>query len=154
MWDGECFVFDNRVTVRHDLAPAVYSLGAGKSLDVSVSLSQVSEFVHKLRAEVLAQRPQWNFFLMGHVADGNVHTHIIAPKGLSAAEQKAYFDDYESFIYNMVAEAGGSIAAEHGIGLDRRDYLKMCRTEPELMLYRSIKSLLDPKGLLNPGKVL
>jgi len=140
--------------LRHDLAPAVYSLGPGKSLDVSVSLSQVSEFVHKLRADVLAQRPQWNFFLMGHVADGNVHTHIVAPKGLSAADQKAYFDDYESFIYSMVAEAGGSIAAEHGIGLDRRDYLKMCRTEPELMLYRSIKSLLDPKGLLNPGKVL
>ena len=69
-------------------------------------------------------------------------------------EIKTFFDTYEEFIYNIVVEFNGSISAEHGIGLDRRKYLKLCRSEAELAIYRGIKNVMDPKGLLNPGKVL
>jgi FAD/FMN-containing dehydrogenase len=83
----------------------------------------------------------------GHVADGNLHLSVKAPEGVPE-------HDIEDFVYRIVGERRGSVSAEHGIGLHKREFLHHSRSPAELALMRSLKTAMDPRGILNPGKVL
>ena len=87
--------------------------------------------------------------VFGHIGDGNLHL-IIGPRPYDAASRHRA----EEIVYEALVPYNGSVSAEHGIGLEKREWLHLTRSPEELALMRTLKTALDPKGILNPGKVL
>ena len=87
-----------------------------------------------------------------HAGDGNLHPNILFDRG--DAEQLARVEQASKEIMSACVEAGGTITGEHGVGIDKRDYMLLVHNETELEMLRSVKRLFDPEGLFNPGKVL
>jgi FAD/FMN-containing dehydrogenase len=130
--------------------------GAGGSIkhDISVPVARIPEFLQ--RAEKVVERvcPGARPVPFGHFGDGNLHYNVTQPESMDRAQYLALWDQMSDAIFELVTELGGSISAEHGIGLMKRDVLKRYKSEVELDMMRAIKKALDPKGILNPGKVL
>ena len=95
----------------------------------------------------------WEICLFGHIGDGNLHLNVMKPDTLSKEEFLARTHEVDAHVFSLVQKHRGSISAEHGIGLLKKDFLHFTRTEHELALMRSMKAVFDPKGILNPGKV-
>ena len=89
----------------------------------------------------------------GHIGDGNLHLNILKPTDLSTDEFKARCDTVSPKIFDVVQEYGGSISAEHGVGLLKKSYLHYSRSVAEVDIMRGIKRVFDPDGILNPGKI-
>ncbi|PRD37739.1 UNVERIFIED_CONTAM: putative D-2-hydroxyglutarate dehydrogenase [Trichonephila clavipes] len=119
------------------------------NLDVSLTTGRLDDFAQACRAALQARFPGAHVSFYGHVADSNVHVAVHVP-GASDAE----VHEVDAIAYGVVRDFGGSISAEHGIGTLKRDWLGYSRSPEELAAMRAIKAALDPKGLLNPGKVL
>jgi FAD/FMN-containing dehydrogenase len=117
------------------------------NFDVSVATSQIGAFVTRCRATLEARWPGIKTIFFGHVCDGNVH--LIA--GGFAQDQ---LEAVEMAVYEVTRDHAGSISAEHGIGLHKRDHLHLSRSREEIDLMRVMKKAFDPRGILNPGKVL
>ena len=109
-----------------------------QKFDVSLPTEALDPFVAEVRALVA---PPAQLGMFGHVADGNLHLEIVAPDGR----------EWDEPVLTAVAEHGGSVSAEHGIGLAKRDYLGLTRSAAEIEAMRAIKRALDPDDLLNPG---
>ena len=103
-----------------------------------------------MRGSVRARAPS----PLAHFGDGNVHYNIAQPPGMARGAFLARWDDLTHAVQDIVIELGGSISAEHGIGLMKRADLARVKSAVEMDLMRRIKAALDPKGILNPGKVL
>ena len=93
-------------------------------------------------------------FPFGHLGDGNIHYNVSQPVGMDKAAFLARWDDVNAAVHAIVAELGGTISAEHGIGQLKRDLLKTVKSPLEIELMQRLKSAFDPNGILNPGKVL
>ena len=117
--------------------------------DISIPLARMGDAVHALRSDLRGRWPETFHVYFGHVADSNIHV-IVATPGMTDADKRAV----EHVVYDRVAAFGGSISAEHGIGRNKRAFLHLSRTEPELALMGMIKGALDPAGILNPDRVL
>jgi D-lactate dehydrogenase (cytochrome) len=91
---------------------------------------------------------------VGHVGDGNIHYNIAQPAGMDKAAFMAREDDIQDAVFAVVAKYGGSISAEHGIGIAKRARLPLVKDPVAIELMRTLKATLDPNGILNPGKVL
>jgi FAD/FMN-containing dehydrogenase len=115
------------------------------NFDVSLPISRIGEFAEKCGAALRARWPQCHNSFYGHVGDGNVHICVAAGEDMHAVDE---------VVYGALDGFGGSISAEHGIGTLKRPYLKRSRGAEELALMRTLKAALDPKGILNPGKVI
>ena len=115
--------------------------------DVSLPIAEMPAYVETLKRDLLARWPAGRLVVFGHLGDGNLH--IIVGVGDRGARQAV-----EEVVYAPLKAIGGSVSAEHGIGLQKRDYLAYSRSEPEIALMRTLKQALDPKAILNPGKVL
>ena len=117
------------------------------SFDVSLPLADIGRFAEACRSAIAARWPGHHTVFFGHVGDGNLHltTDARTVNGEEAA--------VEAVVYAQVAAFGGSVSAEHGIGLHKKPYLGVSRTPPEMAAMRAIKLALDPLNLLNPGKV-
>ena len=116
--------------------------------DISVPISRIPEFLEIADAELRRAFAQAQIFCFGHVGDGNLHYNI-GPAALVA--QRAAVN---RVVYEAVARLGGSISAEHGLGQLKREAIRSQKSPLELELMRVLKTALDPKGLMNPGKVL
>jgi FAD/FMN-containing dehydrogenase len=90
----------------------------------------------------------------GHLGDGNIHFNVSQPVGADKEAYLAKWDEMNAIVHGIVADFGGSISAEHGIGRLKKDLLRDVKSEIELDLMRRIKSAFDPKNLMNPGRVL
>lgn len=123
-------------------------MGPYVALDVSLRLSLVADFVEALERLIGCEWPDTAKAIFGHVGDGNLHL-VIASSG----DPKRH-DAITRGVLELVGQMGGSISAEHGIGTDKRDYLPMTRSQPEIDTMWLIKRALDPLNLMNPGKVL
>ena len=117
------------------------------NFDVSLPLADIGRFAEACRAAIGARWPGHHTLFFGHVGDGNLHltTDASTVNGEAAA--------VEALVYGQVAAFGGSVSAEHGIGLHKKPHLSASRTPAELAAMRAIKRALDPLNLLNPGKV-
>ncbi len=100
-----------------------------------------------------ARYPDWEVCLFGHIGDGNLHVNVMKPDALDKAEFLRRTKEADVAMFELVKKHGGSISAEHGIGLLKKAYLGYSRTAREIEAMRDIKRSLDPKGILNPGKV-
>ena len=122
---------------------ALASLGVAVKLDVSVPVSRLAELVAAVEAMI---PPATTVHVFGHLGEGNLHFNITGPD--------AHSDGLTEAVLTEVAELGGSIAAEHGVGRAKRDWLRLSRSAAELAAMRAIKAALDPAGVLNPGVLL
>ena len=122
--------------------------------DVSVPVSAVPAFIEEASAAVRNVLPGVRPMPFGHLGDGNIHFAVCIPEGMDRAEFRSHTKSINEAVYGAVKKFQGSISAEHGIGALKRDILPSVKDPVELALMRSIKALLDPKGILNPGKVL
>jgi FAD/FMN-containing dehydrogenase len=116
--------------------------------DVSVPISKTAEFIERAAERLRARFPDVRIYAFGHVGDGNIHYNV-GPERL-VAERPAV----NRIVYDTVAELDGSISAEHGLGQLKRDEIRSHKSPLELELMRRLKQTLDPRGLMNPGKVL
>src|SRR5258705_11356383 len=122
--------------------------------DVSVPLAHVPEFLAEADAAVEALVPGARPVPFGHLGDGNIHYNITQPVGADRAAYLARWTDVNAAVHAVVKKYGGSISAEHGIGVMKRKLLPEVKDPVALDLMRTLKRTLDPKGILNPGKVL
>jgi len=122
----------------------------GIHFDISVPLERIEPYMRSLRAAVAAHDPKLNVFALGHLADGNLHVTInqAGPPIPEKVEAAA------ALIYSGLHEIGGSISAEHGIGLNKRAGLARFGDPVKLAMMRKVKQAVDPDGLMNPGKVV
>jgi FAD/FMN-containing dehydrogenase len=127
---------------------AARSVGSSAThkLDVTLPPAELASFMTEIRAIVLQNRPDAKVWLFGHAGDGNIHVNITG-----VAENDEAIDE---IVLRTVAERGGSISAEHGIGRAKRRWLHLNRTADDIALYRSIKRAFDPEGILSPGVLL
>jgi FAD/FMN-containing dehydrogenase len=116
--------------------------------DVSVPVSRTPELIERATARLRERFPDVQVFAFGHVGDGNIHLNV-GPAAL-VRERAAV----NRIVYDVVVELGGSISAEHGLGQLKREEIRSHKSPLELELMRRIKQALDPRGLMNPGKVL
>lgn len=119
------------------------------NLDVSMPVGRLDDFARACRDAVLARFPGAHVSFFGHVGDSNLHVAVSLPGG---AEDTGHAVD--EIAYGLVRDLGGSVSAEHGIGTLKRDWLGHSRSPAEIAAMRAIKSALDPRGILNPGKIL
>jgi FAD/FMN-containing dehydrogenase len=122
--------------------------------DVSVPVACVPDFLEQAAAAVEALIPGCRVVPFGHLGDGNVHFNVSQPLGADTAAFLARWDEVNARVHAIAATYGGSISAEHGIGYLKRDLLPGVKDPVAMQLMRSLKATLDPKGILNPGKVL
>ena len=130
--------------------------GAGGSIkhDISVPVSRIPEFLSSAAIVVEKICPGARPVPFGHFGDGNLHYNVSQPLGIEKAEYLSLWDPMTGAVHALIAEMGGSISAEHGIGQMKREALQRFKSPVELDMMRQIKKALDPKGILNPGKVL
>jgi FAD/FMN-containing dehydrogenase len=141
--------------IRDEVAPAERAQGPAMQHDISVPVGRMADFVAEAVPEIEARWPGTRAIAFGHLGDGNVHFHVLAPAGVNAlAWQKGDGAAISEDVYAMVTAWGGSISAEHGIGQLKRGVLARHGDPVALAMLARIKAALDPQGLLNPGKLL
>ena len=119
------------------------------TFDVSLAIADMQAYVAEIRETLAARWPDMKLMVFGHLGDGNLHLIPSVGDGSEAARHAV-----EAIIYGALRSRAGSISAEHGIGLEKRAYLPWSRNAAELTLMRAVKAALDPRGILNPGKIL
>ncbi|RZT39599.1 FAD/FMN-containing dehydrogenase [Cupriavidus agavae] len=141
--------------IREEISDAQTRTGGSIKCDVSVPLSRVAPFIEQASAAVLALEPATRMVIYGHMGDGNVHFNPLRPAERDAKDFLAQWYKPVSDLVDGLAHAeNGSISAEHGIGVAKRDDLTKYKSAVELELMWQVKRALDPKNLLNPGRVL
>jgi FAD/FMN-containing dehydrogenase len=121
--------------------------------DISVRISAVPGFLHEIQSLLAREYPQMEVVWFGHIGDGNLHINVLKPGPLSDAEFIAQCERVTRLLADTLQRHGGSISAEHGIGLVKRTYLASTRSHAEIALMRGVKAVFDPNGILNPGKL-
>ena len=122
--------------------------------DVSVPVSHIPAFISEATAAVHGFMADARVMCFGHMGDGNMHFNVTQPLGM---DKQKFLDQWHAMnwaVFDVVLKHGGSISAEHGIGQLKRDDMLRIKSPVELELMRGLKALLDPKGIMNPGKVL
>jgi D-lactate dehydrogenase (cytochrome) len=129
---------------------------AGGSIkhDVSVPVAAVPAFIREANDAVVKLIPGARPLPFGHLGDGNIHYNVTQPEGADKTEYLKRWDDVNAVVFAVVKKYGGSISAEHGVGVVKRELLPSVKDPVALDLMRTLKRTLDPKGILNPGKVL
>ena len=121
--------------------------------DISTLISRVPDFLAEVEAVVNANYPEFEIIWFGHIGDGNVHLNVLKPDELPMDEFQQRCGAVSKWVFEIVQRYGGSISAEHGVGLLKKDYLHYSRSELEVAIMRQIKLAFDPLGIMNPGKV-
>jgi FAD/FMN-containing dehydrogenase len=122
--------------------------------DIAVRVSQVPAFLHKIEQLVGMSYPDFEIVWFGHIGDGNLHLNILKPAELLAEQFKKQCEKVNDSVLSVVREFGGSVSAEHGIGLMKKGQLRFSRSDKEIESLKSIKAIFDPDGIMNPGKLL
>ena len=136
--------------IREDIETLVHALDPMFSYDISLPITHMNEYVDTLESKLKQTWPDAaDLVVFGHLGDGNLHI-MITVRDASADSRR----QVEELVYGGLTQYHGSISAEHGVGLEKRDYLALSRSPEEIAVMKTMKQALDPKGLLNPGKVL
>ena len=135
--------------VRDGMAAAMGKQQPAVGFDISLSIDDMEYFVAEMQKRLARTWNDARSFVGGHLGDGNLH--LVAKAGDRTPQPR---EEIENIVYGLVGEIGGSISAEHGIGTLKRRHLPQSRNPAEIALMRQLKSALDPKGLLSPGRVL
>jgi FAD/FMN-containing dehydrogenase len=129
--------------VREDANRVLFSIKGLISVDVSIPLARMGAFLREADIAIHAVDPGADIYVFGHLGDGNLHYQV-----LTVDPAVAY-----DIVYRGVAAAGGGVSAEHGIGLDKKKWLHLVRSDAEIATMRRLKAALDPRNILNRGRV-
>ncbi|MBS0531058.1 MAG: FAD-binding oxidoreductase [Proteobacteria bacterium] len=141
--------------LRDEMSAAQKPEGGSIKHDISVPVAAVPAFIEEANAAVVKLIPGSRPVPFGHLGDGNIHYNVSQPlQGMSTADFLARWHDVNAVVFAIVLRMGGSISAEHGIGVLKRDELPDVKDKVAIALMRDIKTILDPQGIMNPGKVL
>lgn len=141
--------------LRESIAPAERAIGPAVQHDISVPVDKMPEFIVQTVPDIEARFPGTQAVGFGHLGDGNIHFHVLAPAGVDGPSwQRGDGKTISRAVHDAVTAWGGSISAEHGIGQLKRDELARLGDPVALAMLRAVKTALDPKGLLNPGKLV
>jgi FAD/FMN-containing dehydrogenase len=136
-------------TIREDVEPMVSSCDNTQQFDISLPIPLIGRTIDKIVKDLYQIPEVEKVYTFGHVADGNIH--LVVGKNTQSNE---LIDRINQKVYNPLKTIGGSISAEHGIGVHKKHYLSISRTDQEIQLMKNLKKGLDPYNLLNPGKVI
>jgi len=136
--------------IRDDIITLVMTMLPAAAFDVSLPIGCMEEYIADVTSNM---QDKWGdkakLAVFGHLGDSNIHLAIG-----TGVENELDHGEVEQVVYQPLAAYNGSVSAEHGIGLEKRDWLSTSRSKSELDLMRSLKTMMDPKNILNPGKVL
>lgn len=122
--------------------------------DISVTPEKITKFLTGVNDIVAKDYPNFEVIWFGHIGDGNLHLNILAPEDMDYQEFTESCEQVNPKIFTLLQELGGSISAEHGVGLLKKPYLNFTRNDTEINYLKAIKNAFDPKGIMNPGKVI
>jgi len=140
--------------LRDEMSAAQKPEGGSIKHDISVPVVAVPAFIAEADAAVVKLIPGARPVPFGHLGDGNIHYNVSQPIGGDTADFMARWHEVNAVVFEIVLRMGGSISAEHGIGVLKRDELPEVKDKTAIALMRAIKTMLDPHGIMNPGKVL
>jgi FAD/FMN-containing dehydrogenase len=140
--------------LRHSMSEAMKPEGGQAKYDVSVPVASVPAFLAAADAAVTRACPAARIVAFGHMGDGNIHYDVLQPAGMARADFEAREEAIEKAVYDAIDRFEGSISAEHGVGLARRDDIARRKQPAEIAMMRAVKAALDPKGVMNPGKMI
>ena len=140
--------------IREAMSDAQRHEGGGIKHDVSVPISNITRFLERAIEAVHSELPGIRPVPFGHLGDGNIHFNLSQPMGMDTEAFLAHWTRFNQIVHGIALDLNGSISAEHGIGQLKRDEMAELKSDVELDLMRTLKRTLDPKGILNPGKVV
>lgn len=139
--------------LREDISEATAVFTPYKN-DVSVVVSKVPQFLMETDRALKSGYPDFRVVWFGHIGDGNMHINILKPDGLARDEFLKRCKGVNRELFEIISRLGGSISAEHGVGLVKREDLSHTRSKTEITLMKKLKAVFDPDGIMNPGKML
>lgn len=139
--------------LREGITESLARMGALRKHDLSVPLQSVAPFLQEVEGALAQGGFAIDLYFFGHFGDGSPHVNLLNPKGVSFEAFDRDCDRFEPQLFSLLQKYRGSISSEHGVGLLKKKWLSYSRTKEELSIFRSIKTALDPLGLLNPGKI-
>ncbi len=138
--------------LREDISEATAPASPYKN-DISVRVSQVPEFLEAVNSTLKKEYPHFQVAWFGHIGDGNLHINILKPRDLSAQDFLRDCHRVDQTLFQIIQKQGGSISAEHGVGLTKKPYLEFTRSKVEIELMKAVKNIFDPDHIMNPGKI-
>jgi FAD/FMN-containing dehydrogenase len=141
-------------TLRENVSEAQKIEGVSIKHDISVPVSLIAEFIARADAALRAAFPNVRIVCFGHIGDGNLHYNQSRPDAQSNVDFIMQTSAVNCIVHDLVHELGGSISAEHGLGQLKREEVLRYKSDTEMDLMRAVKQALDPRGLMNPGKLL
>lgn len=144
---------ENLWRIRESIPEAERKFGGSLKHDISVSADLLETFLEQAKCEINAIC-NCRFSIFGHLGDGNIHFNVLAPKNEDPSRWKSHYKSLiENRIFDITSDFGGSFSAEHGIGILKKDALIQHKSKNELAMMQNIKQIMDPIGILNPGKI-
>ena len=140
--------------LREGISESLSATGLPHKNDVALPIASLEAFCAELGTAFEHRYPDWEIALFGHIGDGNLHINVMKPDAMAKDEFLSHTKAADHEMFALVRKHKGSISAEHGIGLLKKDYLAYSRSPEQIELLRAIKRALDPHNVLNPGKVL
>jgi FAD/FMN-containing dehydrogenase len=140
-------------SLREGTPESIFHMGFLHKNDISLPVSALDDFVRDMYEMFSKRHSDFEIYLFGHIGDGNLHVNTMMPAGMDREEFLRQCHQADEDLFRIVQKYSGSISAEHGIGLLKKEWLKFTRAPAEMSILRAIKRSLDPNGLLNPGKV-
>jgi len=140
-------------SLREGISESLSATGLPHKNDIALPIAALEAFCADLESVFARRYPDWEVCLFGHVGDGNLHINVMKPNDMSRDEFFSKTSEADRDLFELVKRHHGSISAEHGIGLLKKDYLSYSRSPEEIALMRQLKHALDPKNILNPGKI-
>jgi len=137
---------------REDISESINSYSPYKN-DISVRIADIPAFVISLDTLIAERYTDFESVWYGHIGDGNLHLNILKPDHMEADAFFAACSELNPHVFALVHQLQGSVSAEHGVGIVKRNYLHYSRSEDEISAMRAIKAVFDPKGVMNPGKI-
>ena len=138
---------------REDISESLSVFSPYKN-DIAVSISKVPDFMNDLDAVFSKSYPNWEVVWFGHIGDGNLHINILRPEGMTKETFVQECRKVDELVFKAVQKQGGSISAEHGVGVTKKSFLTYTRSASEVELMKGIKKAFDPDNIMNPGKVI
>jgi FAD/FMN-containing dehydrogenase len=139
--------------LREVVSESLSAQGMVHKNDIALPIARLDEFASEMQRLLLSNYPHLKLFLFGHLGDGNFHVNFLKPPEMDKSKFLEICHAADSEMFEAVRKFGGSVSAEHGIGLIKKRALPYSRTAAELAIFRQIKQALDPQNLLNPGKI-
>jgi FAD/FMN-containing dehydrogenase len=139
--------------LRESISESLSGTGLPHKNDISLPIAALDAFCGELDGVFSARYPGWEICLFGHIGDGNLHVNVMKPDAMEKAAFLAKTAEADEAMFELVRKHRGSVSAEHGIGLLKKKALPYSRTPAELATLAALKRALDPRGILNPGKI-